>query len=129
MRKNKNITPKNVLGQPLEACCYDPITGYFRDGYCRTDERDGGKHVVCAEITTEFLAFTKKRGNDLATPIPEYGFEGLKAGDRWCLCALRWKEAWKEKVAPPVILEACEESVLEVVPLGLLKQFAIQPLH
>ncbi len=119
----------NVLGQPLKACCYEPKTGYFRDGYCRTDANDKGRHIVCAEMTAGFLAFTKRRGNDLSTPRPEFGFPGLMPGDRWCLCALRWKEAWEEGVAPPVILEACEETVLQIVSLDVLQQHAIKSVH
>lgn len=117
---------KNVLGGPLEACCHAPLTGYFRDGYCRTDDTDHGRHVVCAEMTAEFLDYTKSRGNDLSTPRPEFDFPGLAPGDRWCLCALRWKEAWDEGVAPPVILESCEETALELVPFEALKQHAIR---
>lgn len=120
---------KNVLGGPLQACCCVPKTGYFRDGYCRTDESDRGQHVVCAEMTTEFLAFTKNRGNDLSTPRPELGFLGLKPGDRWCLCALRWKEAWEEDLAPPIILEACDESALKFVSLEALQKHAIKSEH
>jgi uncharacterized protein (DUF2237 family) len=120
---------KNVLGSPLEACCFAPKTGYFRDGYCRTDEHDNGRHVVCAEMTESFLRFTKERGNDLSTPRPELNFSGLKPGDRWCLCVLRWKEAWEEGLAPPVILEACEESALQVIHLEALQDHAIKAVH
>lgn len=128
--KEKVTTPKrNVLGNPLEPCCYAPKTGFFRDGYCRTDDLDHGRHIICSEMTAEFLQFTKNRGNDLSTPRPEYEFPGLKVGDRWCLCALRWKEAWEEGVAPPVILEACEETALKVVPLEVLEQYAIRASH
>jgi len=117
---------KNVLGGPLELCCLSPKTGYFRDGYCRTDASDYGRHTICAKMTDRFLRFTKECGNDLSTPRPESDFPGLQAGDYWCLCALRWKEAWEEDQAPPVILESCEESVLEVVPLEVLKDHAIK---
>jgi uncharacterized protein (DUF2237 family) len=120
---------KNVLGEALEACCFAPKTGYFRDGYCRTDESDRGRHVVCAEMTESFLRFTKEQGNDLSTPRQEFGFPGLKPGDRWCLCALRWREAREEDMAPPVILEACEESALEVIPLEALQEHAIKAVH
>ena len=120
---------KNVLGGPLEACCFAPKTGYFRDGYCRTDETDRGRHIICAEVTESFLRFSKEQGNDLSTPRPEFGFPGLQPGDRWCLCALRWKEAWEEDMAPSVILEACEESALDVVPLEILKEHAIKATH
>ena len=129
MNTNTKVTKKNVLGGPLEACCYAPKTGYFRDGYCRTDDSDHGRHVICAEMTAAFLEFTKEQGNDLSTPRPEFGFPGLKPGDRWCLCALRWKEAWEDNVAPPVILEACESSALEVVDLEALQENAIKAVH
>jgi uncharacterized protein (DUF2237 family) len=117
---------KNVLGGPLEACCYAPKTGYFRDGFCRTDQDDFGRHVVCAEMTEPFLIYTTNKGNDLSTPRPEFDFPGLKPGDRWCLCAMRWREAWQDGVAPKVILEACEESALKIVPLEALQEHAIQ---
>jgi len=114
----------NVFGQPLESCCMDPLTGFYRDGLCRTDEQDRGRHVVCAIMSAEFLAFTAARGNDLSTPRPEYGFPGLKPGDRWCLCALRWKEALEQDVAPPVVLEACAEEALRYVELDQLVKHA-----
>ena len=129
MNTENKITKKNVLGGALKACCYAPKTGYFRDGYCRTDDNDHGRHVVCAEMTVAFLEFTKEQGNDLSTPRPEFGFPGLKPGDRWCLCALRWKEAWEEDVAPPVILEACESSALDIIPLKALQENAIKAVH
>lgn len=119
------LVPINVLGSALEPCCFSPKTGYYRDGYCRTDQYDAGRHVICAEITDEFLQFTLSRGNDLITPRPEYDFPGLKAGDRWCLCALRWKEAYEAGVAPPVVLASCHEKALEYVPLEALKAHAI----
>ena len=119
-------TKKNVLGEPLEPCCFKPVTGYFRDGFCRTDSSDLGRHVVCAIMTEEFLEFTKNQGNDLSTPMPQYGFSGLKSGDQWCLCALRWKEAFEEGVAPPVKLESCEDSALRLISLTVLKQHALQ---
>lgn len=106
---------KNVLQTELQSCCTDPLTGFYRDGYCHTGPQDTGRHVVCAIMTSEFLAFSKSRGNDLITPIPEYQFPGLKPGDQWCLCALRWKEALEADVAPPVILEATHEKVLDHV--------------
>ncbi len=114
----------NVFGLPLEPCCMDPLTGFHRDGRCRTDDEDLGRHVVCAIMTAEFLAFTASRGNDLSTPRPEYAFPGLKPGDRWCLCALRWKEACDQGVAPPVVLEACAEEALRYVELDQLVQHA-----
>ena len=100
----------NIFGDKIEACCHDPVTGYFRDGFCNTDEHDFGSHVVCAEITEDFLIFSKAMGNDLSTPRPEFNFPGLKEGDRWCLCALRWKEAYDAGVAPRVYLESCHLS-------------------
>lgn len=129
MSEEKTVDKINVLGEPLTACCFAPKTGYFRDGYCRTDDSDYGSHVVCAEMTDSFLAFSKSRGNDLSTPRPEFGFPGLNAGDRWCVCALRWKEAWQAGMAPPVILEACEQSALMVIPLAALQEHAIKAAH
>ena len=112
--------PTNVFGERLLPCCYEPVTGYYRDGFCRTDERDRGRHVVCAIMTEAFLAFTKARGNDLSTPRPEFQFPGLKPGDKWCLCVTRWKEAYDHGVAPPVVLEASAEEALEYVELNTL---------
>ncbi|MEM1112980.1 MAG: DUF2237 domain-containing protein [Pseudomonadota bacterium] len=119
----------NVLGQPLEACCHAPKTGFYRDGYCRTGDRDLGRHVVCAEVTAAFLAFTREQGNDLSTPRPEFDFPGLKPGDRWCLCAMRWREAHEAGMAPKVILDACHAAALEVVPLDVLEQYAVHGAH
>lgn len=116
---------KNVLGTDLQVCCTDPMTGFYRDGCCRTGAGDVGLHVVCAQLTAEFLAFSASRGNDLSTPNPEYGFPGLKPGDRWCLCALRWKEALEEGLAPPVVLEATHVSALEFVDLEQLQRHAV----
>ncbi|MGB0347562.1 MAG: DUF2237 family protein [Balneolaceae bacterium] len=115
---------KNVFGEELIPCCYNPVTGYFRDGFCRTDESDRGSHVVCAIITDEFLEFSKQAGNDLSTPRPEFSFPGLKAGDQWCLCALRWKEAYENGKAPMVILEASAEEALRYIEIGQLIEFA-----
>lgn len=114
-------TAENVLGGELQTCCTDPMTGFYRDGKCNTGPQDYGTHVVCAEMTDEFLEFTKGRGNDLSTPIPEYRFPGLKAGDKWCLCALRWREALEAGVAPPVVLERTHKKALEYVSLEDLK--------
>lgn len=116
---------KNVFGEELESCSVSPMTGFYRDGCCRTGPEDLGMHVVCTEVTKEFLEFSKSRGNDLTTPNPEYDFPGLKPGDRWCLCALRWKEALDSGFAPPVILASTDESVLDVVSLEDLKKHAI----
>ena len=118
---------KNVLGTALVPCSFDPLTGYFRDGCCNTDETDGGSHLICARVTKKFLAFSLQRGNDLSTPRPEYRFAGLKAGDRWCLCAARWGEALAAGVAPPVILESCHEKALQFVTLADLTYHAYQP--
>ena len=121
-RNNKFFKYKNILGGRLVACCHAPKTGFHRDGFCRADSSDLGMHVVCAQMTTAFLKFTRKRGNDLSTPRPEFGFPGLKPGDRWCLCAMRWQEAWDYGVVPPVVLAACDESALEVLSLESLVQ-------
>jgi uncharacterized protein (DUF2237 family) len=115
---------KNVFGEALIPCCFSPLTGFFRDGLCRTDESDHGRHVVCAIMTAEFLEFSKLAGNDLSTPRPEYEFPGLKPGDQWCLCALRWKEAYDHGVAPQVVLEACAEKALDFVDINDLIAYA-----
>lgn len=111
----------NVLGTPLVPCSYDPLTGYFRDGCCNTDENDQGSHVVCAKVTQAFLDFSLQQGNDLVTPRPEHRFRVLKAGDRWCLCALRWKQAYMAGVAPKVVLESTHKRALDFVTLEQLK--------
>jgi hypothetical protein len=116
---------KNVFGEELETCSSSPVTGFYRDGCCRTGPEDIGMHVVCAEVTAEFLEFSKSQGNDLSTPNPEFEFPGLKPGDRWCICALRWKEALDSGFAPPVILASTDESALEVLSLDELKRYAI----
>lgn len=113
----------NVLGTKLEACCTDPLTGYFRDGYCRTISQDSGTHIVCAIMTTEFLEYTKSRGNDLSTPIPQWQFPGLVAGSKWCLCISRWLEAEKAGVAPYIVLEGTLQKALDYTSLELLKQY------
>jgi uncharacterized protein (DUF2237 family) len=114
----------NVLGGPLEACSVDPLTGFYRDGCCNTGPEDLGAHLVCAVMTDEFLAFSKERGNDLSTPRPEHGFAGLRDGDRWCLCASRWKEAFDAGRAPRVVLEATHTQALEWVGLNELREHA-----
>lgn len=111
---------KNVLGTTLQSCCFDPLTGFYRDGFCHTGPQDSGRHLICARMTDEFLQFSKSRGNDLTTPYPTYRFPGLKAGDQWCLCALRWKEAYDAGLAPPVVLEACHEKALNYVKFEML---------
>ena len=115
----------NVLGEPLAPCSERPLTGFFRDGCCNTSDEDLGSHTVCTRVTAEFLEFSRSRGNDLSTPMPEFGFPGLKPGDQWCLCAARWVEALQRGVAPPVVLEATHESALELIPLEMLQQYAI----
>ncbi len=117
---------KNVLGTALQICSLDPITGFTRTGCCETGIEDRGSHTVCAQMTEEFLAFSISRGNDLSTPRPEYGFEGLRPGDCWRLCASRWLEASEAGFAPPVILEACHEKCLEIVSLADLKYHALR---
>lgn len=116
--------PKNVLGEPLASCSEDPVTGFYRTGCCETGADDHGLHLVCAEMTYEFLEFSESRGNPLATPMPEYGFPGLQPGDRWCLCVERWKEALQHGVAPPVHLDATHISTLEFVSLEELQAHA-----
>lgn len=118
-------SPKNVLGGPLEICCTAPLTGFYRTGTCETGPADVGTHVICAQVTEEFLLFTRSRGNDLITPGPEHGFPGLKPGDRWCLCATRWREALAAGVAPPVILTATHEAALRYVSLQDLQDHAL----
>jgi hypothetical protein len=116
---------RNVLGGPLGTCSNKPMTGFFRDGCCNTGDEDLGSHTVCVVLTDEFLAFSKARGNDLSTPRPEFDFPGLNAGDRWCLCAARWREALQAGKAPRVVLNACNEASLEIVSLDDLKNYAI----
>lgn len=116
---------RNVLGGALCNCCSNPLTGFYRDGRCETGPEDIGRHVVCARMTDAFLAFSKSRGNDLSTPVPAASFPGLKAGDQWCLCAARWREALAAGVAPPVVLGATHEAALEIVALADLKAHAV----
>ena len=118
---------RNVLGTPLLPCSFDPLTGWQRDGCCHTDERDAGNHSVCVRLTPAFLNHQLERGNDLITPRPQARFRGLKPGDRWCVCALRWREAYEAGHAPPVILESTHERVLEQVPLPWLRRCAYRP--
>ena len=114
---------KNILGDDLHPCCTDPLTGFHRDGFCNTNHLDHGRHVVCAIVTEEFLSFTKSRGNDLSTPRPEYDFPGLKPGDGWCLCALRWLEAYHADLAPPIKVQATHEKALEYISKDILLAF------
>lgn len=115
----------NVYGEPLTPCNLNPRTGFYRSGCCETGPEDLGLHLICAEMTAEFLEFSRKAGNDLSTPRPEYGFAGLKPGDRWCLCAGRWREAHEAGVAPRVVLRATHEETLAVIPLEVLKDYAL----
>jgi hypothetical protein len=116
--------PRNVFGEKLETCSERPLTGFFRDGCCNTSDQDAGSHTVCVQLTTAFLEFSRFRGNDLSTPRPEFGFPGLKAGDRWCLCAARWREAHEAGMAPRVYLRSTHERALEIVPLALMREHA-----
>jgi hypothetical protein len=116
---------KNVLGETLEVCCTSPMTGFYRNGFCETGPRDLGTHVVCAEVTEEFLEFTSSEGNDLIRPCPEHGFPGLTPGDRWCLCVSRWKEALDAGIAPPVVLSATNQATIKYVSLDDLKKYAV----
>jgi hypothetical protein len=117
---------RNVLGEELVPCSLDPVTGFFRNGCCETGPHDVGMHTVCAVMTEAFLAFSREVGNDLSTPRPDLGFPGLKPGDRWCLCAPRWKEALDAGAAPQVVLESTHEETLAIVPLGVLKDYAVE---
>jgi uncharacterized protein (DUF2237 family) len=123
--EGRRRSSRNVLGGMLEACSLTPLTGFFRDGCCNTSPEDLGSHTVCAVMTDEFLAFSKSRGNDLSTPRPEFGFPGLEAGDRWCLCAPRWQEALGAGQAPRVVLRATEQEALEWCALEDLKRYAV----
>jgi uncharacterized protein (DUF2237 family) len=116
---------RNVLGEPLDICSMNPMTGFYRDGCCNTGEEDVGSHTVCAVVTSGFLEFSKSHGNDLSTPVPELGFQGLKPGDRWCLCAPRWQEALEAGQAPRVVLRATHEGALSYCSLRDLKKFAV----
>jgi uncharacterized protein (DUF2237 family) len=115
----------NVLGNPLQDCSFDPLTGYFRDGCCKTSSVDAGSHVICARVTKEFLDFSFSQGNDLMTARPAYQFPGLQPGDQWCLCAMRWKEAFDAGLAPPVILESTHQRALHFVTLEQLQSHAV----
>lgn len=119
------MTERNVLGEPLEPCGADPVTGFFRDGCCRTGPEDLGRHTICAVVTAEFLEHQRSIGNDLSTPMPAYRFPGLEPGDRWCVTALNWARAYRAGVAAPVVLAASHESVLEVVPIAALRAHAV----
>ena len=121
MKKTESI---NVLGEPMALCGDDPLTGFFRDGLCNTCDEDVGSHTVCIEVSSRFLEYSRFKGNDLSTPMPEFGFKGLREGDRWCLCAARWLQAYQDKMAPRVYLVSTHQRALEVVSLEILKQYA-----
>ena len=116
----------NVLGTSLVPCSVDPITGFYRDGYCKTFNNDSGEHIICSEVTDRFLNFSKSRGNDLSTAVPEYNFDGLKEGDRWCLCADRWLEALQFNMAPKILLEGTHGKMLEKIDFNILKKYSIE---
>ena len=116
----------NVLGTSLVPCSVDPITGFYRDGYCKTFNNDSGEHIICSEVTDRFLNFSKSRGNDLSTAVPEYNFDGLKEGDRWCLCADRWLEALQFNMAPKILLESTHSKMLGKIDFNILKKYSIE---
>ena len=118
----------NIFNEPLEACSFDPVTGFFRSGCCETSEQDTGSHTVCAIMTEEFLKFSKSKGNDLSTPVPEFDFPGLNSGDRWCLCAARWLEAYQAGSAPSIIARATHRRALEIIPMEVMKEFSLDIL-
>ena len=118
----------NIFNEPLEACGFDPVTGFFRSGCCETSELDTGSHTVCAIMTEEFLKFSKSKGNDLSTPVPAFDFPGLNSGDRWCLCAARWLEAYEASSAPSIIARATHRRALEIIPMEVIKEFALDIL-
>jgi uncharacterized protein (DUF2237 family) len=119
----EQLKKKNVLGENLQLCCKEPLTGFYRDGFCKTGQSDLGTHIVCAVMTDEFLTYSFNQGNDLITPLPNGRFPGLKAGDKWCLCISRWMEAERVGLAPPVILESTHENALDYLELSLLEKY------
>ena len=124
-----NLNAKNVLGTKLISCSLDPVTGFYRDGYCNTFENDPGKHIICSIVNNEFLIFSKNRGNDLISAVPEYNFKGLKDGDRWCLCADRWIEAYNNNIAPMISLESTHIDMLEKIDFNTLKKYSIEYIN
>ena len=118
----------NIFNEPLEACSFDPVTGFFRSGCCETSEQDIGSHTVCAIMTEEFLKFSKSKGNDLSTAVPAFDFPGLNSGDRWCLCAARWLEAYEAGSAPSIIARATHRRALEIIPMEVMKEFSLDIL-
>lgn len=125
MSTDKEEASVNVFGEPLESCSERPMTGFFRDGCCNTSDQDLGSHTVCIEATRDFLEFSRFKGNDLSTPVPDFGFPGIKPGDGWCLCAARWLEAHEHGLAPKVYLTRTHKRALEIIPLEILRQYAI----
>ena len=121
----RRAAPRNVFGETLVECCAKPLTGFYRDGSCNTGPEDFGVHTVCTRVDADFLAFSKEAGNDLSTPVPQFGFAGLQPGDCWCLCAARWKEAFDAVQAPRIRLGATHEATLDIVPLATLKKYAL----
>lgn len=128
MNRDEGGLQRNVLGGPLGVCSENPVTGFYRTGCCDTGPQDVGRHTVCIVATEAFLAFSKSRGNDLSTPVPEWDFPGVKPGQRWCLCAARWVEAYQAGMAPRVVLNATNEATLDLIPLEVLKRHAVD-LH
>ena len=118
----------NIFNEPLEACSFDPVTGFFRSGWCETSEQDTGSHTVCAIMTEEFFKFSKSKGNDLSSPVPAFDFPGLNSGDRWCLCAARWLEAYNAGSAPSIIARATHRRALEIIPMEVMKEFSLDIL-
>ena len=130
MHAPQEMSPSlNVYGKPLRVCCMQPTTGFFRNGCCDTSEEDFGIHTVCVIATNAFLEFSKSKGNDLSTPAPEFQFPGLSEGDKWCLCATRWLEAYQAGVAPKVIISATHQKTLDIIPLNILEEYAIDPIE
>ena len=125
MSNNEMNESLNVYGETLILCGDSPVTGFYRDGYCNTCAQDVGSHTVCIEVSREFLEYSRSKGNDLSTPLPEYGFPGLRPGDSWCLCAARWLEAYKDNMAPRVHLTRTHQKALEIVPIKLMRQYAV----
>lgn len=125
MSQEKEYPSLNVFGEALEECCQSPLTGFYRDGSCNTSEHDVGSHTVCVRLTAEFLQYSRFQGNDLSTARPEFGFPGLKPGDKWCLCAARWLQAHEQGMAPKVFLKATHKRALEIIPMETLRSFAV----
>ena len=123
--KSKKMNQTNIFDEPIDECCSNPITGFFRDGFCHTGKHDIGLHIVCSLITNDFLSFSKARGNDLSTPKPEFNFPGLKEGDSWCVCAERWKEAYEHGFAPKVFLRRTHKKASSIINIQILKEFAV----